>query len=93
MSRSWKDASRTAWSDNGGNNTGSDITDARMTIGTLQRIADATELMAKNHEQLIAELDRYLQYYTESRQIIDRLHRRISALRGVVTRLKKERAT
>ena len=44
-------------------------------LGAILRIADAAEVMARNHQQLINERDRLL--------------RRIAALRGHITRLKK----
>jgi hypothetical protein len=57
--------------------------------GALQRIADATEVMAKNYQQLIDERNRYKEYYLETRAERDKLYRRISALQGVITRLKR----
>jgi hypothetical protein len=57
-------------------------------LGCLQRIADATELMAKRYSDLVSERDsavRNLGYYREEN---DRLQRKLSALRGVVTKLR-----
>ena len=56
--------------------------------GSLQRIADATELMAKNHDQLIrakqsAENSR--DYWSEK---ATKLERKIRGLRGYITQLK-----
>jgi hypothetical protein len=58
--------------------------------GSLQRIADAVELMAKNHAALLEERDRYKRRWEEE---LDRRAARdqtISALRGVITKLKKK---
>ena len=58
--------------------------------GSLQRIADATELMAKPFLNLLAEnerLKRDLEWYREKYAEKDR---KISALRGVITKLKKK---
>ena len=57
--------------------------------GSLQRIADATELMAKNYQSLINDRDNYQKWYRERGERIDGLNRKISALRGQITKLKK----
>lgn len=66
------------------------LTDQNITIGALQRIADATEKMAGNFIQLQNDLTFYKRRKLESDVAIDRLHRRISALHGVNTKLKKK---
>lgn len=58
-------------------------------LGCLQRIADATELAAKNHAALIAERDRLARWHEDDKKCIARLVRRNNALRGVITRMKK----
>lgn len=58
--------------------------------GCLQRIADATELMAKNHAALVDERDRYLRWYEQKRQQTASLGHVISGLRGRITRLKRQ---
>lgn len=58
-------------------------------LGAVLRIADACELMAKNHAALIAERDRYEHWYKEARADNERLSRRINALRGVINRMKR----
>jgi hypothetical protein len=60
-------------------------------IGSLQRIADATELMAKNYQSLLNDVKYYKERYNESLDTRKKLIRRISALRGAITRLKKGR--
>jgi len=63
--------------------------DTEMKIGCLQRIADATELMATNFIQLQNDRDWYKRMYHEKRDEKDKLKRRISALQGVITKMKK----
>jgi hypothetical protein len=89
MPNSWKDHSRTAWSESDENRLPSD---ERLKIGTLQRIADATEAMAKNHVALTRERDMYERMYRDRQATCERLARQVSALRGVITKLKKRGA-
>jgi hypothetical protein len=58
--------------------------------GCLQRIADACELMAKNHNDLVEERDRFQLIAREKTDHIRRQMRTISTLRGVITKLKKK---
>ena len=58
--------------------------------GSLQRIADATELMARSHADLIAERDKYLKWYEREMANKLRAQRYISSLRGVITKLRKK---
>lgn len=60
--------------------------------GCLQRIADATELMAKHHQELVDERDRFKRYYESQQGINAMLGRRIIALRGRITRLQRQLA-
>lgn len=57
-------------------------------LGCLQRIADATELMAINHQELVAERDRYQDLAKRNYEEMKRLERSNQALRGVITRMK-----
>jgi predicted nuclease with TOPRIM domain len=66
-------------------------------VGSLQRIADAmekqaeaTNTIAANWQRLTDERDMYKRWYQEKSAKIDKLNRRISALRGVNTRLKNK---
>jgi hypothetical protein len=61
-------------------------------LGCLQRIADATEAMAKNHVQLQNSLDYYKRAYNDEIESRRRLVRQVNALRGVITKLKKKAA-
>ena len=59
-------------------------------LGCMQRIADATELMAKNHGKLIRDLElseRSKKYWMED---CDCLIKKNRALRGVITKLKNK---
>jgi hypothetical protein len=68
----------------------SDINIEAVTAGSLQRIADATESMAVNHIQLLAELERYKRWEKEARERNEKYVKTISALRGVITKLKNQ---
>jgi len=59
----------------------------------LQRIADAAELMAKNHAQLVRERDDYERRLRTIRGEVNRLDRSNAALRGVITRMKRKAAS
>lgn len=60
--------------------------------GALQRIADATEAMAKHHTELIRERDMYARLYDEQCDRAGKLERSNAALRGQITRLRKKLA-
>ena len=59
-------------------------------MGSFQRIADACELMAKNHGALIEELDRYKRWYTAEQTRRYHTERSTISLRGVITKLRKQ---
>jgi len=89
MAQIWKDfrdESRLKW--------GADIEENQtldpeaIKLGAILRIADATELMAKNYERLQGDLELYKKWYARDQQQKDHLRRRISALQGVITRMK-----
>lgn len=61
----------------------------QLQFGAIQRIADATELMAKRHSELIGEKERAENSRDYWRREAERLSRRINALRGQITKLKK----
>lgn len=61
----------------------------RINTGSLQRIADATELMAKSYANIVAERDRYELWYHNSQSANASLARTNAALRGHITKLKK----
>ncbi|MES2779930.1 MAG: hypothetical protein V4651_08520 [Bacteroidota bacterium] len=82
--KSYRDASRENWTNR------FELTNEDINTGSLQRIADATEVMAKNHNELIRENDslkreveRYRLWYNQE-QKLNRY------LRGNITRLKNK---
>lgn len=60
--------------------------------GALQRIADATEAMAKRHTELIRERDSFMSLYYAACERETKLSRSNAALRGQITRLRKKLA-
>lgn len=77
----FRNHSKTGW-------TGESSLEA-INVGSLQRIADATEKMASNYTFLQNERDKYERWYKQERASNERMARRISALQGVITRMKK----
>lgn len=84
-----KDNSKAAW-------TGAGSLE-HVNAGSLQRLADAAEtmaassqLMAKNHFELVEWRNRYKSWYETERWERDRLERKLAAQRGVATRLKNK---
>ena len=57
--------------------------------GSLQRIADATEIMAKEYYKLLSDRDFYVRKFKEEYAQTKRLLRRIRALKGVITKMKR----
>ena len=82
----YRDASRRNWITHG-----ETAADREIEIGCLQRIADATELMAKNYVALQNDRDMYERWYEEKREQYQRAKRRIAALKGYITRIKGKR--
>ena len=78
-----RNRSRQEWPPN------SPITHNDLYLGSLQRIADANELMAKNHRELVAERDRYEKWWRAARDQGYRIEASNRALRGVATKLRK----
>lgn len=66
-----------------------DISTEELQLGAIMRIADATEKIAQNYSSLIEERDRYKRWYNEGSEERRRLERRISSLKGVITKIKK----
>lgn len=90
MARSWTDHSRIEWRTTGDQDN-TPPSDDRIKIGCLQRIADATELMARRYQDLIDERDRYGRWYEDEQAKNARLARSNAALRGIVNKMKKGR--
>lgn len=80
-----KDGSRGEW-------TGTTpLTLEQINTGCLQRIADSTELMARNYNAILQDLGTYKRWYKEQLDEIETLNRRISSLKGVITKLKNQK--
>ena len=60
-------------------------------LGCLQRIAAATETMATEYNRLIRERDRLASRVRSLNSEVDRTARSNAALRGVITRMRKQR--
>lgn len=76
---SMREASRKAWT--------SDDRIEHINGGSLQRIADATERMAAPYLEMLHDRDRLAKLVMERNEDIKRLERRLSAAKGLVTRL------
>lgn len=57
--------------------------------GSLLRIADAVEKVAVRHTELMAERDRFQQWYREEEDKVSRLQYQVRSLKGQITKLKK----
>jgi len=60
-------------------------------LGAILRIADATEAMAKNYQELIRERDNFKRWNQQNRDEVKTLKAQNIALKGWITRLKKQR--
>ena len=58
--------------------------------GSLQRIADAVESIARNYNQLQEERDRYKRWYEQEHGWRLKNEAKIAAYKGVVTKLKRK---
>ena len=54
------------------------------------RMADAMELMAKNHAQLVADKEMYKRWYEQEQKRVAKLQRQVNAYKGVVKKLKNK---
>lgn len=82
--RGYRERSRTNWG-----SSEEALTLEQINAGALMRIADASEAMAKNHVALMREREMYERMYRERQATCQRLSRQVSALRGVITKLKR----
>ena len=90
----FKDESRKNWCTRRPDDQGEawNISPDQAKFGAILRIADACELMAKNHDELVLQRDLFRDALQEKITAIIGLERKIAALRGVITKMKKERA-
>lgn len=85
--RSYRDESRSNW---GCTDRAPDT--GELKLGALMRIADATEVMAREYQKLINDRDLYKRWYNEANAVRDRLGRSNAALRCQITKLRKRLA-
>jgi hypothetical protein len=85
--KSYKDESKADWGQTLGVNE-NPSTD-HIALGAQLRIADAVEKIAQNYQSLISERDYYQKRYAEQIERAAHLRRRISAMQGVATKLRK----
>lgn len=86
--RSYRDESRANW----GTTSESPLTLEQINAGALLRIADAAELMVRRHTELIAQRDYYKGRAEAEAGYARTLGRRVAALKGQITKLKKGRS-
>jgi hypothetical protein len=65
------------------------LSDERLKLGAILRIADATEVMARNYQTLIDERNMYKRWWVAAESQKGRLKRANAALLGVIKKLKK----
>lgn len=74
------------------NYTPNNVTWEMVNVGSLQRIADATEKMAQRHTDLMRDLDSNKRWYEQERHEHAATIRQLRAARGVITKLRKQLA-
>lgn len=86
--KNYKDESRKEWGAEV--EAGEKLTRDQLSLGAQLRIADATELMAKNVQQMQWDLDREKKKNKEQHDCIVRLLNQQKAYKGVITKLKNK---
>lgn len=86
MPKSFKDWSKADWT----RTDEAPLTDAQIQTGCLQRIADATEAMAKNWSVLMMEREKFERWYREELAKRQKLERSLIAHKANYTRLKNK---
>ena len=66
------------------------VTNEAIQTGALQRIAEATELMAKDHARLVRDRDYWHRRWSDERKDSERIARSNASLRGHISRLKRQ---
>lgn len=69
---------------------GESATIEEINAGSLQRIADATEILTSKHVQMSKDLDWYKKKYDEHGEEIKALRKLNSSYKGVITRMKNK---
>ena len=83
--KTYKDESRKNWGIDAVSKPDRD----QLKLGCLQRIADATEAMAKNFLELQASEKHYRECYHRAIARERMLERRVAGLKGVITKMKR----
>lgn len=85
----WKSYREESKADYGQETVSGNLCNDQLKLGAMLRIADAVEKIALNYQKLIDERDRYKRWYDDEIKKNEKHWRRQSALRGVITKLKK----
>lgn len=89
---SYKEESRLSYGKSRDDSPGKgNATHEQLIVGSLQRIADATELMASNYTALQKDLDWWKQIAKDRMASAEKAERRITALKGVITKMKRRK--
>jgi len=81
---SYRKISRTDWGTND-----SAFTQDQFKLGAILRIADALEVIAKNNQNLIEEVEKYKRWYATEEKENQYLRRSVSGLKGYITKVNK----
>lgn len=84
---SYKQASKKDW---GKTDTDINLNLDQINTGSIMRIADAVEKMAMDHDLLIRQRDDFRRWYEDEKAEKEFLLKRISSMKGVITKLKKQ---
>lgn len=84
--RSFKDESRKNW----GISDNSELDRDQIQLGAILRIADATERMCLDREKLERDYQYMRKQRDRYRDLLDKERRRVTALKGVITRMKRK---
>lgn len=84
----WRTGSKSNWGSN--LPEGKTLTVEQIQTGAILRIADATEAMARTHNELIEELDLYKRRYKSALESNARLIKQVSAYKGHLRKAKDQ---
>ena len=70
-------------------NEGIGLPVGELAVGSLMRIADASEKMVVRHTELIADRDRFERWYHDEMAFRKRLEHRIAGFKGYIKKLEK----
>jgi hypothetical protein len=84
--KGYRERSRADW----GRDENDILTVEQINCGAILRIADATELMAKEHQKLVDDRNRYKRWYEQEQKWRNRAEASARSLRGVITKMKRK---